>query len=62
MIKVINIFYVFEKLFYNGVNLYIKFKESLVILGVSGSGKSMFLSYLVIMLKFNSGMISLLEY
>ncbi|WQW68224.1 ABC transporter ATP-binding protein [Helicobacter pylori] len=62
MIKAINISHAFEKPLYNGVNLHIKPKESLAILGVSGSGKSTILSHLATMLKPDSGTISLLEH
>lgn len=60
LLKATNLSHHFDYPLYNNLNFSLKAKESMAILGVSGSGKSTILNHLSTMLKPNHGQIDLL--
>lgn len=62
LVKLENISHSFESSLYKDINLIIKERESVAILGVSGSGKSTILNSIASLLKPKNGKISLCEY
>ncbi len=61
ILKATNLSHQFDYPLYNNLNFSLKAKESMAILGVSGSGKSTILNHLSTMLKPNYGQVDLLN-
>ena len=57
-----NVSHSFEVLLYDDVNIELKPRQSIAILGVSGSGKSTILNNIATLLKPNSGTIDIMQY